>query len=74
MVRFFPNYIGKLSLYFVFNRQYYGDHQQQGGTLSGEYMRDLFNDFAKQIKTHLPNALISWDISGWIGYGGFSHW
>jgi hypothetical protein len=30
-------------------------------------MADLFNDFVTQIKTYLPNALISWDISAWIG-------
>ena len=40
-------------------------------------MRDLFNDFVKAIKAELPNALISWDISGWIGEDGptgFKQW
>ena len=29
-------------------------------------MRLLFDDFVTAIKTHLPNALISWDISPWV--------
>ena len=55
--------------------QYYGDvTTQQNGALSGTYMRDLFNDFVKAIKAQLPNALISWDISAWIGQSGFQEW
>lgn len=55
--------------------QYYGDvTTQQNGALSGTYMRDLFNDFVKAIKAQLPNALISWDISAWIGQSGFQDW
>ena len=45
-----------------------------GGTLSGEYMRALFDDFVKAIKAELPNAIISWDISAWIGVDGFTQW
>jgi len=45
--------------------QYYSDSRQQGGTLSGPYMRTLFDDISKAIKSSLPNALISWDISPW---------
>jgi len=36
---------------------------QQGDGLSGSYMRSLFDDIANAIKSSLPNALISWDIS-----------
>lgn len=54
--------------------QYYGDKKQQGGTLSGSYMRSLYDDFARSIKKHLPNAKISWDLSAWIGYSGMSEW
>lgn len=45
--------------------QYYSDSSQTGGTLSGEYMRALLDDFVNAIKTYLPNAIISWDISPW---------
>jgi hypothetical protein len=60
--------------------QYYGDDgtngkpSQQGGVLSGAYARALFDDFVRVIKNHLPNALISWDISAWIGQDGFRTW
>lgn len=37
-------------------------------------MRDLFKDFVKAIKTHLPNALISWDISTWLYQHEFCEW
>ena len=30
--------------------------------------------FVKEIKAELPNALISWDISAWIGEPGFRTW
>lgn len=45
-----------------------------GGPNSGEFMRDLFNDFVRVIKNNLPNALISFDISAWIGENGFRTW
>jgi hypothetical protein len=54
--------------------QYYGDSHQRGGPLSGEYMRALFNDMIKEIKTALPKARISWDISAWIGVAGMQKW
>lgn len=54
--------------------QFYGDRTQEDGTLSGEYMRALFDDFAKEIRKQLPNAKISWDLSAWIGYDGMSQW
>ncbi|CAF0944901.1 unnamed protein product [Brachionus calyciflorus] len=54
--------------------QYYGDSTQQGGPLSGEYMRALFDDFAKEIKSQLPNAKISWDLSAWIREDGMTKW
>jgi len=50
--------------------QFFGDSKQKGGTLSGPYMRTLFDDFAAAIKANLPNARISWDISAWIGQDG----
>ena len=55
-------------------RQYYGDPKQKGGTLSGAYMRALFDDFVAAIKKELPNAIISWDISAWIGEQGMRTW
>jgi len=54
--------------------QFYGDRRQQGGNLSGQEMRTLFNDMVKMIKKNLPNAKISWDISAWIGEGGHNTW
>ena len=55
--------------------QYYGDvHLQQGGALSGEYMRALFDDFALEIRKELPNAKISWDLSAWITEPGLNRW
>jgi hypothetical protein len=37
-------------------------------------MRALFDDFCKAIKTQLPNAKISWDISAWIGEATMNTW
>jgi hypothetical protein len=37
-------------------------------------MRGLMDDFVKAIKAELPNAIISWDISAWIGTVGFTQW
>jgi hypothetical protein len=54
--------------------QYYGDRTQEGGPLSGDFMRRLFDRFVGAIKQHLPNACISWDISAWIGEQGFRTW
>lgn len=54
--------------------QYYSDAQQAGGTLSGDYMRALFDDFAKAIKNNLPNAVISWDISPWASKNMKTWW
>lgn len=45
-----------------------------GGGLSGTYMRSLFDDISVAIKSNLPNALISWDISAWIGQSGMTTW
>ncbi len=54
--------------------QYYGHSTQKRGSLSGAYMRALFNDMVKEIKTALPKAIISWDISAWIGVTGMRNW
>lgn len=54
--------------------QFYGDHTQQGGNLSGQEMRSLFDDMVARIKKNLPNAAISWDISAWIGEWGQQQW
>ncbi len=54
--------------------QYYGDTNQQNGGLSGLYMRQLFDDIAIAIKTELPNALISWDISAWLSEANMQTW
>ena len=32
------------------------------------------DDFVKAIKAELPNSIISWDISAWIGKEGFTKW
>ena len=37
-------------------------------------MRQLYDDIAITIKKNLPNALISWDISAWIGQSGMTTW
>ena len=37
-------------------------------------MRELFDDMVAAIKSHLPKAMISWDISAWIGESGFRAW
>ena len=54
--------------------QYYGDSRQAGGSLSGQEMRSLFDEMVSSIKTNLPNAKISWDISAWIGEAGLNEW
>lgn len=45
--------------------QYYHETRQQGGTLTGPYLRSLYDDICKTIKSVLPNAKTSWDISPW---------
>merc|ERR1712127_147913 len=54
--------------------QYYGDDKQEGGTLSGEEMRSLFDDIVTAIKSNLPNAAIGLDISPWIGDWNMKKW
>ncbi|RNA07607.1 hypothetical protein BpHYR1_014851 [Brachionus plicatilis] len=54
--------------------QYYSDQRQIGGPLTGQYMRELFDDFVSALKSELPNALISWDISPWLGVEGMRTW
>jgi hypothetical protein len=54
--------------------QYYGDGTQDGGNLDGPFMRRLFDDFAATIRSELPNAIISWDISAWIGEQNMQTW
>ena len=57
----------------MIKRQYYGDPRQKC-RLNGFEMRDLFRDFVKAIKNHLPNAQISWDISSWLYREEFCEW
>ena len=47
--------------------QYYrkDGSQQEGGPLSGQEARAVFDGIVSAIKESLPNALISWDISPW---------
>ena len=47
---------------------------QKGGTLSGDYMRKLLDDCVAEIKSALPNSLISWDISPWLTYSAMIKW
>lgn len=54
--------------------QYYSDAKQANGPLSGEYMRALFDDFVKAIKSELPNAIISFDISAWATQEQMRKW
>jgi hypothetical protein len=55
--------------------QYYGWTQTQvNGALSGTFMRQLLDDYVAAIKQSLPNTLISWDISAWIGEQGMRDW
>lgn len=37
-------------------------------------MRDFFKDLVGAIKAELPNAVISWDVSAWIGEAGMRTW
>ena len=39
---------------------------QEGGALSGNEMRNLFDQIVATIKIYLPYAAISWDISPWL--------
>lgn len=38
--------------------QYYSDKRQGGGSLSGQYMKELFDDFVSALKSELPDCLI----------------
>jgi hypothetical protein len=54
--------------------QYYNDSRQEGGNLSGDYLRVFFDDMVDAIKTIMPNAIISWDISPWPTEQDFTKW
>jgi hypothetical protein len=54
--------------------QYYNDSRQEGGNLSGDYLRVFFDDMVDAIKTIMPNAIISWDISPWPSEKDFTKW
>jgi hypothetical protein len=57
--------------------QYYmngGGYEQNGGPLSGDYMRALMDDYVAAVKRHLPSALFSWDISPWISQEKMNTW
>ena len=47
---------------------------QQGGTLTGPQMRSLFDQIVATIKTYLPNAAISFDISSWLQEYQMKQW
>jgi hypothetical protein len=44
----------------------YADHAQQGGALSWDELGELMHELATIVKSRLPNAVISMDISPWI--------
>jgi hypothetical protein len=52
----------------------YSGNPQLNGGLSGTYMRTLFDDIATNIKSALPNAKISWDISPWLTETEMTKW
>ncbi len=54
--------------------QYYGSHEQIDGAMSGQEMRDLFDDIAKTIRDFLPNAAISWDVNELLSESELSDW
>jgi hypothetical protein len=56
------------------NSQTSGFYQQNGGALTGSYMRSLMDDYVAAIKKSLPNALISWDISPWATQQQMTTW
>lgn len=45
--------------------QYYHVQTQEGGPLSGQDLRKLYDEICMTIKSVLPNAKTSWDISPW---------
>ena len=47
---------------------------QEGGALSGNEMRILFDKIAATIKSYLPYAAISWDISPWLTQAEMTTW
>ncbi len=54
--------------------QYYGSAEQKGGAVTGEEMRSLFDEIAKIVREHLPNAAISWDVSAWLSEEEMTKW
>lgn len=52
------------------NNGYY----QSGGPLPFAYARDFYNDIVTAVKTYLPNALISFDISAWMLPADYKAW
>jgi hypothetical protein len=47
-------------------RQYFGNKNQNGGSLTGNEMRQLFEEICKIIKSYLVNSLIALDFSTFI--------
>jgi hypothetical protein len=62
--KFAPIFMIDPDLYQYSNNSY--KHTQKGGPLTGAFLGALYNDFVSAIKKHIPNALISWDISAWL--------
>ncbi len=54
--------------------QYYNNPKQEGGPLSGEYLRALYDDFAKSIRAHLPRAILTFDVSLPMSVDDFKTW
>ena len=54
--------------------QYYDNPKQEGGSLAGEYLRELFDDFGKKIRDQLPNAIIAFDVSLPMTVDDFTKW
>ncbi len=52
----------------------YTNSKQEGGPLTGEYLRALFDDFAKKIRDQLPNAIITLDVSVPMNVEDFKKW
>ncbi len=54
--------------------QFYTSQKQEGGPLTGEYARALFDDFAKKILDQLPKAIITFDVSLPMSVDEFTKW
>ncbi len=54
--------------------QYYENPKQEGGSLTGEYLRELFDDFCKKIRDELSNAIIAFDVSLPMSVDDFTKW